>query len=59
MKSKFTPTRESFVGGAFDTGVIAERQRIMAIIERLAQPTADKQMTIDRVELLKAILNET
>lgn len=50
--------RANFIDGAFDTGVIAERQRIMAIIERLAQPAADKQMTIDRAELLKAILEK-
>lgn len=34
-----------------------ERDRIMALVEKLAQPTSDKAtMTIDRTELLKAIL---
>jgi mevalonate pyrophosphate decarboxylase len=53
--------RANFIDGTFDTGsiagVIAERQRILELIERLAKPTADKKtMTIDRTELLKAIL---
>jgi hypothetical protein len=33
VKSIFHPKRESLIGGAFDTGVIAERERIIKLLE--------------------------
>ena len=57
MKSKLDPTRESLLGGAFDTGVIAERQRILKVLEALPfRWDGDKQtLLIDKQELLKAV----
>jgi hypothetical protein len=49
--------RANFIDGAFDTGVIAERQRILKVLEALPfRWDGDKQtLLIDKQELLKAV----